>query len=58
MENIHLTLVCDEDEPRKKGVRLTFEDKYRSIEVFLDDNTYTEFTKIINNVKVQMDLIG
>ena len=58
VENIHLTLVCDEYEPRKKGIRMVFEEKHRAIEVFLDDKTYTEFARIVNDVKVQMDLVG
>lgn len=58
MEDIHLILVCDENEPRNKGVRMVFEEKHRSIEVFLDDKTYSEFVGIVKDVKVQMDLIG
>lgn len=37
---------------------MVFEEKHRSIEVFLDDKTYSEFVGIVKDVKVQMDLIG
>ena len=37
---------------------MVFEEKHRAIEVFLDDKTYTEFARIVNDVKVQMDLVG
>ena len=58
MENILLTLICSDIEPRDKGVRMTLQERGRTIEVLLDAKTYAEFTDILNDLRRQMDLIG
>ena len=58
VENILLTLICSDIEPRDKGVRMTLQERGRKIEVLMDAKTYSEFTEIVNDVKAQMDLIG